>query len=108
MCGFFSLILHTSKLKNIIIFYLLSLLGFLTIPSTFLHNYLIVLMLFFFFPCKSGKIKWLVVVVAVLIHATGKIEQANSPPRLQLVWFLDAVLRTWYYEVILPAWIFVD
>ena len=78
MCGFFSLILHTSKLKNIIIFYLLSLLRFLTIPSTFLHNYLIVFMLFFFFPCKSGKIKWLVVVVAVLIHATEKNKNRTS------------------------------
>ena len=64
MCVFFSLILPMSKLKNII-FYLLSLLGFLTIPSTiFLDNYLIVFMLFFSFLVNLAKLNgWLLLLL---------------------------------------------
>ena len=64
VCVFFSLILPMSKLKNII-FYLLSLLGFLTIPSTiFLDNYLVVFMLFFSFLVNLAKLNgWLLLLL---------------------------------------------
>ena len=65
VCVFVSLILPMSKLKNIIIFYLLSLLGFLTIPSTiFLDNYLVVFMLFFSFLVNLAKLNgWLLLLL---------------------------------------------